>query len=832
MRGQLKWGFIFMWIPVFFLNGQDNEICVDCHSDETLEVYRYGVRLSLNVTDEHLEGTPHEGFDCIECHFDMEGIEDFPHPPRLSLPDCGVCHEDAQENYVEGFFEPLQEKGYTSIPNCVDCHGRHKISWKGKPRQVCGVCHQDVLNEFYESAHWDQDAETSDVTCVSCHSPHHKIEKDNYTLSGWKIQITEYCRACHQEQVNNYDLSHHYQQLKRGDTGSPTCSDCHARHKILSPRNPESKVSVARLDQVCTECHKGYIESIHRPDVGDDPRLETCVVCHTGHSTDMLPEVKSVIYDINLAQVCLKCHEKSLITGENDAHGGIHRNQIDRISWGENANCGLCHQYHYRAPGHLITKGIEKSCEDCHQEQQAEYEKSSHYLSRAKGHQEAPGCMDCHGESIIQTPNSKLMGRSVVELCSSCHGNREMTMKFQLSPEVIEGYNTSYHGQMYQLGYQGEEFATCVSCHDNHSILPSTNPQSSVSQQHIIETCGECHENVNINFVSYLQHYTPMTHQENKVLKYIHLFMVWLLGTVFVLFGGHTLLWLIRLLIKRIRYGPIKKEDESGKRVMRFSVLERVQHLGVILSFLTLSATGLPLKYSHTEVANWIANNVFGFRGAAIAHRAAAILLIGIFIFHIGHVLYRWIVKKEKGFFWGDRSLVPNLQDAKDFFSHLAYFIGVNKKPPKFGRWTYWEKFDYLAVFWGMVIIGLSGLMLWFPELFTRIAPGWLINAAHIIHSEEALLATAFIFTIHFFNTHLRPGAFPMDEVMFSGRMTLEQFKEERILEFDSIDEDELKSRLVEPRSKRTRLLMLIAGYLFLSIGFFLLIVIIIGTFL
>ena len=80
---------------------------------------------------------------------------------------------------------------------------------------------------------------------------------------------------------------------------------------------------------------------------------------------------------------------------------------------------------------------------------------------------------------------------------------------------------------------------------------------------------------------------------------------------------------------------------------------------------------------------------------------------------------------------------------------------------PGYGRFTYWEKFDYFAVFWGMIIIGFTGLVLWFPEFFTRILPGWSINVATIIHSDEALLAVGFIFTIHFFNTHFRPDKFP-----------------------------------------------------------------------
>ena len=97
-----------------------------------------------------------------------------------------------------------------------------------------------------------------------------------------------------------------------------------------------------------------------------------------------------------------------------------------------------------------------------------------------------------------------------------------------------------------------------------------------------------------------------------------------------------------------------------------------------------------------------------------------------------------------------------------------------------YGRCTYWEKFDYFAVFWGMFIIGSTGLFLWFPEFFTIVLPGWFVNVATIIHSDEALLAVAFIFTIHFFNTHFRPDKFPMDPVIFTGRVPLEELKRDK----------------------------------------------------
>jgi cytochrome b subunit of formate dehydrogenase len=117
---------------------------------------------------------------------------------------------------------------------------------------------------------------------------------------------------------------------------------------------------------------------------------------------------------------------------------------------------------------------------------------------------------------------------------------------------------------------------------------------------------------------------------------------------------------------------------------------------------------------------------------------------------------------------------------------HNKWFFGKGPKP-QFDRWTYWEKFDYFAVFWGVAIIGFSGLIMWFPEFFTRFLPGWVINIALILHSDEALLAAGFIFTIHFFNTHFRIEKFPMDTVIFSGRVSKTEMLHERRRWYDRL---------------------------------------------
>jgi cytochrome b subunit of formate dehydrogenase len=805
---------------------QDNETCEMCHNDDTFETVRYGITHSLHVTTGDLEGTPHEGFDCITCHTTLEGQNEWPHAEFLQLPDCGSCHLEAQTSFVEGFHTPLKEKGYSAIPTCVDCHGAHEVSWRGQPRKVCGVCHQEQLEDFLASDHYGIKGA---LTCVDCHNPHNKFERTEYSAQDWKLHVTEDCRRCHSKEVTNYDMSGHFKAVLDGNEDAPVCWDCHTRHRILSPRDADSEVSVARLDEVCISCHTDYEESVHLADEDSETPFETCVTCHTGHETDM-DNPTSIIIDEHIEVVCLRCHTETLIVGEGDAHGFIHREQLAFANSGKETDCAECHTYHNKVKGREGS-GLRKGCGQCHPREEMEYENSTHYISHQKGHPEAPGCIDCHSEHLVQKPDEFFGGQTITDLCSSCHTDDNLALKYDLNPEVLDGYQTSYHGQMYLLGYEGHDYATCVSCHNNHEILPSDDKDASTHPNHLVATCSRCHSGATESFVKYMPHPQPSLKQANPVIYYINFFMIILLAGTLSVFGGHTILWFIRLLIKRIMQGPLKKPAASSKRVHRFTKTERFLHLFMVMSFLILAGTGLPLKYSHTEMANWFVNNIVGFHTAALLHRYAALTMFGVFVVHILMLLNKVFIQRKKGVFWGSDSFVPSWQDARDFVNHILFFLGLRKKEPEFGRWTYWEKFDYFAVFWGMMIIGASGMTLWFPVEFTYLIPGWMINAAHIIHSEEALLATAFIFTVHFFNTHLRPGAFPLDDVIFSGRLTEEKFAEERPLQRQQLSDTEYKKLLRRKGMKWKNVMFYLFGFGFLATGLLLLVLIIIGSF-
>lgn len=221
----------------------------------------------------------------------------------------------------------------------------------------------------------------------------------------------------------------------------------------------------------------------------------------------------------------------------------------------------------------------------------------------------------------------------------------------------------------------------------------------------------------------------------------------------------------------------------STQYVRRFDAVDRTLHGLLMLSFLGLAATGLPLIFSDQPWARRMASILGSFEVAGWLHRVCASLLIAVFAVHLYRLAVRLIVKRDFGVLWGPQSMVPQLRDLQDATGHVKWFLGLGPRP-QFDRYTYWEKFDYWAVFWGMGIIGASGLLLWFPVFFARVVPGWIFNIALLVHGEEALLAVGFIFTMHFFNGHLRPEKFPMDRVIFTGRVSVEELKEERPSEY------------------------------------------------
>jgi cytochrome b subunit of formate dehydrogenase len=266
----------------------------------------------------------------------------------------------------------------------------------------------------------------------------------------------------------------------------------------------------------------------------------------------------------------------------------------------------------------------------------------------------------------------------------------------------------------------------------------------------------------------------------------------------------------------------LPRPEVGEKEYLRFKRLNRILHVVMIVTFISLALTGMTLKFAYTGWAAFLSRLFGGFESAGYIHRLAAVAMIGVFAAHIVDLvrMKRHQYNSWRALLLGPDSMVFNKKDLRDLIGNFKWFLGRGPRPD-YGRWTYWEKFDYFAVFWGIAVIGSTGLTLWFPEIFTLVFPGWLLNVATIIHSDEALLAVGFIFTVHFFNTHLRPEKFPMDIVVFTGRMTVEELKEDKPAEYEAlVKEGKLNDYLVEPYPPIVIRVIRLFGWTALSIGF------------
>ncbi len=594
----------------------------------------------------------------------------------------------------------------------------------------------------------------ADLDCTDCHSQ--LSDADPEAAHAKKVGPPPGCADCHEEADADYKQSVHGQSKARGEQGMAQCGDCHGAHDIVKVTDRKSRVYKMNLPFTCASCHKNpklarehkihdpkaaehYMESIHGHGLLRDGLIvsASCTDCHGAHKIFAKQDPRSMINHAKVPDTCAKCHV-----------------------------------------------GIKQT-----------YARSVHGKLLAAGDPKGPVCIDCHTSHEIKQPHTGVFKLHSDEKCGACHQDR------------LKNYRETYHGKAIALG--ASKVAACYDCHGYHDVLPASDPRSLLSKERILPTCKKCHEKATAGFTGYLAHGDHSDKENYPRLYWMFIFMTGLLLAVFGFFGLHTLLWFARSLALLIRDPKAFKEakaatrKEKGARMfVRFRPVDRFNHFLVIFSFLLLTITGMPLKFFDRPWAQWMFSWMGGAEVAAVLHRVGAIITFIYFAVHITSMLSvlwrrratfrcpgsgRFSVRRVIGLVFGPDSPMPNLQDLKDFWAHNLWFFGRGPRP-QFDRWTYWEKFDYLAVFWGVFIIGLSGLVMWFPEEFTRYIPGWLINVAHIMHSDEALLAAGFIFTFHFFNVHFRIEKFPMDSVIFSGRITEAEMLHERKRLYDRLE--------------------------------------------
>jgi len=677
---------------------------------------------------------------------------------------------------------PLQASAADSNPNsaCLDCHSDKTLSKTNAAGKEISLFVDET--KFASTVHRTN-------TCASCHSDITAKHPDDNVRAR-----PANCASCHEHPAKAYAASIHGVSHTLGASGAASCSDCHGSHTILPAKHTDSPVFKLNLPNTCATCHT-----------------------NSGLTKEYqikYPEAASQYLDSIHGRALLKM---GLIVAPscNDCHG-VHdiKRAVDRDSPINRAN-------------------VAKTCGKCHVKIEQIYDQSVHGRLLAKGDKRGPVCTDCHTAHQVETPQNGHFKMASDKRCGRCHEDR------------LEHYRDTYHGKAMALGKPNvaSDVAACYDCHGHHDVLPAANPASRLSKANILDTCCQCHPGATVGFTQYEPHANPLDGKNYPLLHATFIGMTSLLVGVFAFFGAHTISWFFRagyLYLhdsKTFRETKISTQN-GGEWFTRFAPFERFLHFLVVTSFLLLVITGMPLKFYYTDWAKTLFHIIGGAETARALHRLGAIVTFLYFGLHLGAVLVKcwngrakmhdantgkWSPKRTWNVVFGPDSMVPTLQDWRDFVAHNKWFFGKGPKP-QFDRWTYWEKFDYFAVFWGVFIIGASGLIMWFPTFFTRFLPGWMINISLIIHSDEALLAAGFIFSIHFFNTHFRIEKFPMDTVIFSGRVSKNEMLHERRRWYDRlVTEGRLDEFRVRDEWLRWRSIARSFGYFFFGLGIILL---------
>jgi cytochrome b subunit of formate dehydrogenase len=546
--------------------------------------------------------------------------------------------------------------------------------------------------------------------------------------------------------------------------GADACVDCHNGSDAPAVDTTAFGQSVHADKASCTDCHAGYAMGPHEAELPALGAAEQAVVDRLararwpkGEPAHLVKDPKAEPKETKVTSpraylACGGCHEMEHADAMAGWEKSVHSRWLREDTKVAGPTCGSCH-----GPIHALKK-------------------LAPYAPTAAARQDVPADR-----------------REIAARCEACHGNEEFAKAAGINPETALTYHDSIHGRLARVG--NAQAPVCVSCHaaskaqgGSHAIVAKTDPASAVSQGSRKDTCARCHEGASDTFAALIAH-KPIQETGGHVVPHvIHVAFSYLTTLTLLFFAFHVLVDFVYELRQRLAKKPHGDPADAQRSVVRFDIHQRAQHWLMLSGVILLGITGWPLRGAgDLDAAGYSRSfmKVFGgAEGAALWHRVGAVLIILSAVYHLFYLTF--LASKKRLPF----SMLPVPKDAIDMKDNILFMLGVKKERPKFDRYMYLEKFDYWAVFWGIVMMVGTGFIFWFPAFFAAWAPSWLITAALIIHGEEATLAILFLFVVHFYNVHLKPSIFPMNWAWLNGRISVEALKHEHPLEYERMKPD------------------------------------------
>ena len=609
------------------------------------------------------------------------------------------------------------------VNSCVLCHCTSEL-WTGDKRRF--YLGPDFLSG---DVHYQKD-----VKCHQCHGGNPaSLDAETAHPRFPQTEMTRACGGCHQDRYAELTQSVHAGADFREDgTGKPlSCRTCHSdlAHHIQSVKDLASPVRSRNQVSLCAECHKEntaeYEMSGHGRGVFRAGLIQSavCADCHGSHLILRASDERSMVHKANVAETCAKCHRFIAERLSKSVHG---------------RGNGPGRESAKTAPGGVV--------------------------------KQRPSCTDCHAGHDLPDPDAAAGRLTQPERCGSCHS------------DLNRAFGMSMHGELSHLGYA--EGAMCSDCHGAHDILPLADPNSLMAPANRAQTCGKCHANISENLLAFDPHANHFDREKSPFVYWAYHGVLTFIITVFGFFGLHALLWFSRGVLDVLRHGRPKQLTPNTHGFVRFKPFHRAAHTVLVISFLGLALTGLPLKFSTQPWAQWLASHLGGCESIGLWHRIFSITMFGCFGSYILYLPSKLLASRHQGrsrlmSLFGPDSPLPNFRDTRDFAAMVRWFAFLGPRPT-FERWAYWEKFDFFGAASDTMMLGITGLILWFPNLVCVFLPGEVVNVAKVVHSTLALLATGFVFAIHFFGTHFRADKFPMDMSILTGIVSEEELHHER----------------------------------------------------
>jgi len=688
--------------------------------------------------------------------------------------------------------------------DCLQCHNDKGLTKDGPNKtNISLFVDEKILNG----------SEHQKLACVACHVGFNPDEMPH------KAKITPVeCARCHSKAILKHPF---HPELIRAAAAQRLpkvlCQQCHGRHDVQSPKLDGAKFSSGRLIQDCGSCHKKAAE--HFPNSAHGKALAkgvkgapNCLTCHRSNVAFVTGTADSLTVKLNQNKLCFGCHldnedvraRTSPSAGFIKGYGTSVHGQALAQGKAAAANCVSCHGSHDMKRGSEATSFVNRlnlpnTCGKCHDKIAAVYKESIHGVEVAKGNDDAPVGTSCHGEHTIlgkQDPKSRTAPTNVsAQVCQPCHESVQLSAKYGLRSDRFKTFTDSYHGLASRGG--SLSVANCASCHGAHDVKSSKDSTSRVSKANLKITCGRCHPGASERFAQGSVHIT-LTQQSEPVLFWVAMGYVVL---IVLIIGGmlvHNALDFVRKSRRHlmIRRGLIEEEHVSHTLYLRMSKNERWQHAALVTSFITLVITGFALKFPE---AWWVAPMHWNFPGVfdlrSLVHRVAGVVML---LASVYHVYYITMVPRGRQLV---KDLFPRPQDLFDVIDVFKYNLGRTQTRPKFERFSYVEKAEYWALIWGNMVMGATGMILWFDNAFMNLLSklGW--DIARTVHYYEAWLATLAIIVWHFYFVIFNPDVYPINLAFWKGTLTEREMLDDHPLELERLKAQATDDEEDEPGS-------------------------------